>query len=110
VRALKKGSGAWGRGREMCGHGRVHGGEHRRFGGTVPTCGAHITERTSEARGIERECARARRKLSPTSRPHRAARGREGEREREHARDGADRRGPPIREGRARVGDLGRLG
>jgi hypothetical protein len=32
VLALEKGSSAWGRGREMHGHGCVHGGERVRFG------------------------------------------------------------------------------
>jgi hypothetical protein len=41
-------------------------------------------ELTSQPRGTEREGSRAQRKLAPTSRPHRTARGREGERA--HAR------------------------
>jgi hypothetical protein len=49
---------------------------------------------------------------SPIDRPHRAARGRESE----HARVGADRRGPPVRHrgqagaGVRRLGLVGRLG
>jgi hypothetical protein len=46
----RKGSGAWGRDREMHGHGRVHDGERGRFGG-VPTGGAHGTKRAGKRTG-----------------------------------------------------------
>jgi hypothetical protein len=49
------------------------------------------------AREAERTRVRGRGRLAPTSRPHWAARGRGG---RERKREGADRRGPPVR-GRA---------
>jgi hypothetical protein len=106
----RKGSGAWGHGRETRCHGRVHGGERMRFGGTVPTGKAHGTERaasewavSTDARGLrDRERGgRARGELAPTARSHRAARGREGN---VRARASADRRGVAVR---GRVG--GRL-
>jgi hypothetical protein len=56
---------------------------------------------TSGSRRIARESVRTRRSLALTSRPHWAVRGRE-RRERERARNGGDRRGPPVREGQAR--------
>jgi hypothetical protein len=80
----RKGSGAWGSGRKTRGHGRVHGGERGRFG----TGGTHGTERERASErasalmsGVHksaREGMRARMSLGPTSRPHQAARGREG--------------------------------
>jgi hypothetical protein len=84
----RKGSGAWGHGRKSRGHGHVHVGDRGQFGGTVPTGGPHGLESeraskqastlTSRAHGSAREGKRARMGLSPTSRPHQAARGREG--------------------------------
>jgi hypothetical protein len=74
----------------------------------VPTCRAHETERACERtdnqadergprdRGSRRACAEGtgvNRSAPPGS-----------ERERERVRDGTDRRGPPIRERRARAG------
>jgi hypothetical protein len=87
----------------MRGRGRVHGGERGRFGGDgSDRRGPRNKERASElaaeltsgARGTTREGTRAWRRLALTSRPLRAARGREGS---VRARAGADMRGPPVR-------------
>jgi hypothetical protein len=48
----RKGSDTWGRGREMRGHGSVHGRDRGRFrGGTVLTSRAHGTERAGKRMG-----------------------------------------------------------
>jgi hypothetical protein len=104
----RKGFGELGRGRETHGRGCVHGRERGQFGGTVPTGGAHGTEKEGERMGsradewgprdseIRHACeGNRRRQVSPT-------RQREGERERERTQGGVDRLGPPVREGRAR--------
>jgi hypothetical protein len=46
------GSGAWGHGRETRCRGCVHGRERGRFGGTVPTGGAHRIERAASERAV----------------------------------------------------------
>jgi hypothetical protein len=58
-----------------------------------------------------------RKETAPTGRPHRAARERERESEREDVQVGADRRDPPVRHrrhtsagARAELGLMGRLG
>jgi hypothetical protein len=51
VRALEKDSGARGHGRETRGHGCTHSGERGWFGGMVPICRAHGTERAGERMG-----------------------------------------------------------
>jgi hypothetical protein len=106
VRAPEKGSDTWGHGW------KTRGRERGLFGGTVPTGGAHGTERVGERtsgrvdewgpRDSERRC-RAQRRLVLTSRPHRAARGREGS---VRAWAGADRWGPLVRGRRARAWEL----
>jgi hypothetical protein len=88
----KQGSGAWGGVAEkhaVVGATTAESADSWR--GTIMTVRAHRTERAGERTGnradewsprAEREGLRAWRKLAPTSRPHRAARGREGERAR----------------------------
>jgi hypothetical protein len=107
---FKKGSGAWGHGRKTRGRGRVHSGERERFGGNgSDRRDPWVREGASERTGF---CADERgsriserghactdefgtEKLTPP--------GSEREREkRERARDGTDRRGPPVRGGQAR--------
>jgi hypothetical protein len=110
VGGLHKRLGHVGRGRKMHGRGRIHGGGHGRFGGTVLTDGTHRSARPSERtggwadeqgpRGRERG-THARGELAPTARFHWIARGRE-----ESARASADRRGPPVRGRRAHVRGL----
>jgi hypothetical protein len=93
----------------MRSHGRVHGRGRGRFGGTVPIGRTHGSARAGERtggradewgpRGRERGAhARGvwRRQVGPT-----------GQREREQAWNGADRRGPPVKEGRAGVREAG---
>jgi hypothetical protein len=73
----RKGSGAWGRGREMRSRGRVHGGERglfvgRRFRQVGPTeqrewASEWSAGLMSGAHGTAREGARARRRLAPGS-------------------------------------------
>jgi hypothetical protein len=82
--------------------------------GAVPTGGAHGTERVGERTGTradergprdrERRLACVEKTGADKSVPSR------NKRERQRAWDGADRRGPPVREGQARVRDLGRAG
>jgi hypothetical protein len=103
----RKGSGAWGCGREMRGRGRIHSGEHRRFGGgggTVPTrrgpwnreragerTGFSTNKRGPQNRESERACAEG------TSTDRSTPPGSEREREGELARRDADRAGPTWR-------------
>jgi hypothetical protein len=51
VGGLHKRLGHVGRGRKMHGRGRIHGGGHGRFGGTVLTDGTHRSARPSERTG-----------------------------------------------------------
>jgi hypothetical protein len=95
--------------------GRVHGGERRRFGGTVPTGGAHRIERAASERVVSADAqgphdreigGYARWELAPTARSHRVARGRGGAR---GAWAGTDRWGPAVR-GRALARGCGGAG
>jgi hypothetical protein len=47
-----KGSGAWVHGQKTRGRGRVHGGGHGRFGGTVLIGGTHGSAGTDERMGF----------------------------------------------------------